>query len=72
MNELHAQSDIENLAVLEGEHDGWNINSVITLLQHRSHYILLTQDFDMSTIGWMEMDIYSTSTLTLPLQLSEV
>ena len=41
------RSDIDNLALVEGGHDGWNIESVVTFLKRESYYRLLSQDFNV-------------------------
>ena len=41
------RSDIDNLALVEGGHDGWNIESVVTFLKRSSYYRLLSRDFNV-------------------------
>ena len=46
------RSDIVHLALLEGGNDGWNIDSVITLLQRKSYYRILSRDFHVD--HWLD------------------
>ena len=48
------RSEIENLALLEGGNDGWNIESVVTFLNRGTHYHLLSRDFNV--YRWLDGD----------------
>ena len=48
------RSDIENLALLPGGNDSWNIESVITFLKRGSNYLLLSRDFNV--LHWLNAD----------------